>query len=257
VHTRVQLTAVCATNCTRSAEPDRDLRGRCRSARREFSPPAAQCPTVRRDDSLRAALGAQGARAASRRPECVELLPDRRARPPRPGAGGRVSGPRRRAMGYRRDADLGPRRDRSRSAPAGVTTEWPAVRVHARGGGGGLPAGQCPVGRLCLTQRRELRGRLHGLAHQLAERALMRAACGRRGEHVFGRLRVGSDGMWTSRNRVAHRVFIWLCAAQFDRNLLQAILQFGEIGRARRRGQERLAAHAAPRTTVPTTSQVT
>ncbi len=70
----------------------------------------------------------QGARTARRRPESVgaswrsKRRPDRRARPPRPGAGGRVSGPRCRAMGYRRYADLGPRRGRSRPAPAGVTT---------------------------------------------------------------------------------------------------------------------------------------
>jgi hypothetical protein len=164
-------------------------------------------------NSMAPAPAAQGARAARRRPECIELvaprrLPDRRARPPRPGAGGRVSGAPRRAMGwYRRDADLGPRRDRSRPAPSGVTTEWPAVRVEARGGGG-RRAG-IPLRSLCLAQRRERRGRVHSLAHQLAERALPRAACGRRGEHVFGRLRRRSDGMRTLRGSVCGSGRIW------------------------------------------------
>jgi hypothetical protein len=171
-------------------------------------------------------LEAQGARAALGRPECVELQPGRRARPPRPGAGGRLSGPPRRAMGYRRDADLRPWRGRSRPAPAGVTTEWPAVRVYARGGGGGSQAGD-PLRRLCLTQRRELRGRLNSLAHQLAERALLRAAGGRRGEHVFGRLRVVSDGTRTLRSSVRDPARIWLWTAQFARRNLQSILHRG------------------------------
>ena len=158
-----------------------------------------------------------------RRPECIELLPDRRARPPRPGAGGRVSGPRRRAMGYRRGADLGPRRGRGGPPPSGVTTEWPAVRVDARGGEGRRTG--VPIRSLCLTQRRELRGRVHGRAHQLAERALLRAACGRRGEHVFGRLRLGSDGTPTLRGSVCGSARIWLWIAQSDRRFLQAILQ--------------------------------
>jgi len=137
-------------------------------------------------------------------------LPDRRARPPRPDAGGRLSGLPRRAMGYRRDADLGPRRGRSRPAPAGgVTTEWPAVRVDARGGGRGDRAAM-PLRSLCLTQRRELRGRLNGLAHQLAQRALLRAAGGRRGEHVFVRLRLVSDGTRTVRRSVRQIARIWL-----------------------------------------------
>ena len=50
----------------------------------------------------------------------------------------------RRAMGYRRDADLCARRGRSWPAPARVTTEWPAVRVLARGGGGGGRADPAP-----------------------------------------------------------------------------------------------------------------
>src|SRR5919199_2652171 len=124
---------------------------------------------------------------------------------------------------YRRDADLGPRRDRSRPAPSGVTTEWPAVRVHARGGGG-LPAG-IPLGNRCLAQRRERRGRVHSLTHQLAERALLRAACGRRGEHVFGRLRRPSDGMRTLRTSVCAWARIWLKTDEFEPVLLQSKLQ--------------------------------
>ncbi len=178
-----------------------------------------------------------------RRPECIELLPDRRARPPRPGAGGRVSGPRRRAMGYRRGADLGPRRGRGGPPPSGVTTEWPAVRVDARGGEGRRTG--VPIRSLCLTQRRELRGRVHGRAHQLAERALLRAACGRRGEHVFGRLRLGSDGTPTLRGPVCGSARIWLWIAQSDRRFLQAILH-PVPGYAGRNGppEDRLAARA-------------
>jgi hypothetical protein len=208
----------------------------CEVARLTSTPPA---PT------------AQGARAARRRPECIELLapwrlPDRRARPPRPGAGGRVSGLPRRAMGYRRDADLGPSRDRSRPAPSGVTTEWPAVRVHARGGGGGRAG--IPLQSLCLTQRRELRGRVHSRAHQLAERALLRAACGRRGEHVFGRLRSGSDGTCTLRSSVCRMPRIWLQSARCGHARVQAILQ---SGRRQRRGRRKPPppidrAHAQP-----------
>jgi hypothetical protein len=209
---------------------------------------AAGTPARRRDDSHRLsaiagigesiAIGGRGADRGAWRPKALgppvgdpsalELvapwrLPDRRARPPRPGAGGRVSGPLRRAMGYRRDADLGPRRDLSWPASAGVTTKWPAVRVHARGGGGGHPAG-FPLGRLCLTQRRELRGRLNSLAHQLAERAFLRAAGGRRGEHVFGRLRVPSDGTRTLRSSVRQPAHIWLWSAEFGHRFLQPIL---------------------------------
>jgi hypothetical protein len=193
---------------------------RRRRARGEVGTVGAGCAARSAPNARR---GRRGARSKALGPpvgdpSALELvapwrLPDRRARPPRPDAGGRVSGPLRRAMGYRRRADLGPRRDRSWSASAGVTTEWPAVRVHARGGGGGHPAG-FPRGSLCLAQRRELRGRLHSLAHQLAERALLRAAGGRRGEHVFGRLRMASDGTRTLRGSVPQLPRIWLCAAR-------------------------------------------
>ena len=69
--------------------------------------------------------------------------------------------------------------------------ELPAVRVS--GGGGGRPACDAPP-RCCLTQRYELQGRIHGPAHQRSERALVLSAVGHRREHVFVRLRSGSDG---------------------------------------------------------------
>ena len=102
-----------------------------------------------------------------RRPECVgavcptgaPVLPDR-------APVGGWSGAPCRLMGNRRDADLCAWRARIGSPPARVTTEWPAVRVHARGGGGG--PGQNPLRSLCLTQRRELRGRVDSRTHQLA-----------------------------------------------------------------------------------------
>ena len=97
------------------------------------------------------------------------------------------------APGERRAADLGTRADRPRSAVrALVTIETSAVRVLGRGGGdrsgGGGP------GRVCLTQRGELERRINGAPHQLAERAFGLATDDRRGEHVFVKLRVGSDG---------------------------------------------------------------
>jgi len=97
------------------------------------------------------------------------------------------------APGERRTADLGTRADRPRPAVrALVTIETSAVRVLGRGGGdrsgGGGP------GRVCLTQRGELERRINGAPHQLAERAFGLATDDRRGEHVFVKLRVGSDG---------------------------------------------------------------
>src|SRR5436190_1433080 len=86
------------------------------------------------------------------------------------------------------------------------------------------------LGPLCLTQCRELRSRLNGLAHQLAERALLRAAGGRRGEHVFGRLRMGSDGTRTLRRSVRRTSRIWLWSAQSRGRFLQPILHEGERG---------------------------
>jgi hypothetical protein len=150
-------------------------------------------------------------------------VPDRRARPPRPDAGGAGwSGAPGRLMGNRRDADLCAWRGRTGPAPARVTTEWPAVRVIARGGG------EDPVRNalrsLCLTQRRELRGRVDSRAHQLAERALLRAAGGRRGEHVFVNLSRGSDGTRNVRPTVSQTSRIWLQRAESAAKRLQAIL---------------------------------
>jgi hypothetical protein len=179
-----------------------------------------RAPGRRGPKALEPPVGGPSALSLWRRGACptgAPVLPDRAP------AGG-VSGPPRRAMGwYRRDADLGPRRDRSRPAPSGMTTEWPAVRVHARGGGG-LRAG-FPLRSLCLAQRRERRGRVHGLTHQLAERALLRAACGRRGEHVFGRLRRGSDGTRTLRTSVCGMPRIRLYTAKWRADFLQSKLQ--------------------------------
>jgi hypothetical protein len=199
-----------------------------------------------------------------------------------------------RVMGYRRDADLCAWRDLSWPAPARVTTEWPAVRMLARGGGGG--PGLNPLRVLCLTQRRERRGRVYGLAHQLAQRALLRAAGGRLGEHVFGRLGGGSDGTRNVRKSTPRAARIWLQSADSDARTLQAILHAldrgaslvganeggwtslvganeGGWGRASS-GRTRVAgtsfvgvwpgatqpsptAQASPSVTVPTTSQVT
>ena len=98
------------------------------------------------------------------------------------------------APGERRAADLGTRADRPRSAiRALVTIETSAVRVLGRGGGSRRPGGGRP-GRVCLAQRGELERRINGAAHQLAERAFGLATDDRRGEHVFVKLRVGSDG---------------------------------------------------------------
>src|SRR5215210_5242600 len=118
---------------------------------------------------------------------------------------------------YRRDADVCAGRHPSWAAPARVTTEVPAVRVLGGGGGGPRLRG------IGLTQRRELQGRLCGLAgrvdspaHQLAERALGRSAAGRRGEHVFGKLRTGPDGTATAAAPESGRSRpIWLCSAAY------------------------------------------
>jgi len=76
-----------------------------------------------------------------------------------------------------------------------VTIETSAVRVLGRGGGGRRPGGGSGLpGRVCLTQRGELERRINGAAHQLAERAFGLATDDRRGEHVFEKLRSGSDG---------------------------------------------------------------
>ena len=104
----------------------------------------------------------------------------------------------------RRDADLCAGRRLSWAAPARGATDLPAMRVLGAGGGGRLPRSgrrRCRRGvfdealRRCLTQRGERQRRVHGVTHQGSERALLRAAgFGQRGEHVFVKLRPGSDG---------------------------------------------------------------
>jgi hypothetical protein len=126
-------------------------------------------------------------------------------------------------MGYRRDADLCAWRDRSWSARARATIEWPAVRVLARGGG--VDPGLNLPETLCLTQRRERDGRVDGLAHQLAERTLLRAARDRLGEHVFGRLGRGSDGTRNVRKTTLLIARIWLQTAESGPQHVQPILQ--------------------------------
>ena len=66
------------------------------------------------------------------------------------------------------------------------------MRVLGRGGGTGRPRGR--PGRGYLAQRGELERRVNGAPHQLAERAFGLATDDRRGEHVFEKLRSGSDG---------------------------------------------------------------
>ena len=92
--------------------------------------------------------------------------------------------------GHGRGADLRARRDHPRPARADPTIERPAVRVR-RGGGRHGPRVR-PGG--CLAQRGELDGRVHGRTHQLAERALVRSADRRGGEHVFVKLGRRPDG---------------------------------------------------------------
>jgi hypothetical protein len=201
---------------------------------------------------------APSARAARRRPKCVGAfgaVSPAPARPARPSSqtGRRWagwSGAPCRLMGYRRDADLCAWRDRSWSAHARATIEWPAVRVLARGGGGD-PGLNLPR-TLCLTQRRERDGRVDGLAHQFAERTLLRAARDRLGEHVFGRLGRGSDGTRDVRKATRWMARIWLQTAESARQKLQAILHEPRgagathdppgardelVGRARARGE--------------------
>ena len=82
------------------------------------------------------------------------------------------------------------------------------MRVLDRGGGELL----APVRRegRGLTQGCELDGRSYGLAHLLAERALLRATSGHRGEHVFVKLRVASDGTRSERPFMCRSARIWL-----------------------------------------------
>ena len=165
---------------------------------------------------------------AGRNPIARAPRAGRLARPPRPGAGGRGSGAARREGKDRRDADLSARADHPWPARALVMTELPAMRVSGDGGGVAV----APLGRRarCLTQGRELDGRANGLTHQLAERALLRAA-GHRGEHVFGNLGVGSDG--TTRGlapETTHFARIWLWNVRSGRHEMNAILQHAHSG---------------------------
>lgn len=82
------------------------------------------------------------------------------------------------------------------------------MRVLVHGGGARL----APVRReeRGLTQCRELDGRSYGLAHLLAERALLRATSGHRGEHVFEKLRRASDGTRSERASLCRSRQIWL-----------------------------------------------
>ena len=145
---------------------------------------------------------------------------------------------------YRRAADLCARADRAAAARAWLTYEPSAVRVGDGGGGRrggpsptrleirigvqtwpgslvnrptrrGSRVGHATrpgsrIGRVrcverCLAQRRELECRSHSTAHQLAKRALVRATCRQHGEHVFGKVGAGSDGIVAARPRFASR----------------------------------------------------
>jgi hypothetical protein len=131
-----------------------------------------------------------------------------------------------RAM-YRRDAGLRPRSHPSWAAPWRDATGLPAMRVLGRGGGRGrLRRSRRPgrrglreeAVRRCLTQRGELQRRVDGVAHQLAERALGRAAgCGQRGEHVFVKLRIGSDGTPQRADSAELRMPVNRASARFAR----------------------------------------
>jgi hypothetical protein len=145
-----------------------------------------------------------------------------------------------RLMGYRRDADLCAWRGLSWPARARVTIEWPAVRVLACGGG--VDPGVNLLRSLCLTQRRERSGRVDGLAHQLAQRALPRAAGDRRGEHVFGRLGGASDGTRNVRRSASRPARIWLQTVESGSRELQAILHAPTARRTRPAGRRDLGA---------------
>jgi hypothetical protein len=195
--------------------------GEVRHAKR----PISSC--TRRGPLTRPVQGARAARDGD--PSALELY----ARPASPSSqtGRRWagwSGAPGRPMGYRRDADLSAWRGRTWPAPARVTTEWPAVRVDARGGG--AHPGRYALRCLCLAQRCELRGRVDSRAHQLAERALRRAAGGRRGEHVFGRLGRASDGTGNVRQSMSRPPRIRLHRAESASKRLQAILHGAPTG---------------------------
>src|SRR5215204_5350996 len=91
----------------------------------------------------------------------------------------------------------GGRRRRPRSLRPG--SRWRAVDGVERG----------------LAQRRELECRSHGTTHQLAERALVRATCRQRGEHVFVKGREGGGRNEAPRSPL--RASIWLSQAKTPR----------------------------------------
>ncbi len=169
----------------RSSEPCRTRNARATSRSTQHKGP----------DPLCSGFGAsECARAARWRPESGEdpsaARPDRSVLPELTagGRGGSGAAPCR-AMN-RRGAHLRPGRDHPWTGPAATMIERSTMRVS--GGGGVRGRGRCLRG--CLTQRGELQGRVHGPAHQLAKRALVLATFDHRREHVFVRLRAGSDG---------------------------------------------------------------
>ena len=99
--------------------------------------------------------------------------------------------------------------------------------------------------RRCLTQRGERQRRVHGVAHQCSEGALLRAAgCGQRGEHVFGKLRPRSDGNRKIRGRKRRRKPpIWLCAAPPEHTFCKRSCRALSAGR---RSARRLRRHGPP-----------
>ena len=111
---------------------------------------------------------------------------------------------------HRHAADLHARPRGSGAARARLTGDSSSVRV--RDGGGGRPAtahrnrpgSRSLEGRgaeRCLAQRRELECCSQSTAHQLAERASVRATCRQHREHVFGKVRARSDGRAVGPNR--------------------------------------------------------
>jgi hypothetical protein len=133
----------------------------------------------------------------------------------------------------RRAADLRARGDRAAPALGWLTGDPPTVRVGGGGGGRTAVARRSrPGSRLrrthgtegCLSQRRELECRSHGTTHELAERAFVGSAGRQRGEHVFVKVRAGSDGMRPRRRR-----------------------RFGAFGSSARKMQARAAMHLARR----------
>ena len=161
--------------------------------------------------ALRAAREAMksGAPGEERLAGGAPVLPDRAPR---------ASGPSVCRAMNRLAAGLGARGDHAGPARALLTSEPPAVRVRADGGGGlrgpatrgrwGRRVRPCGAER-CLAQRRELQCRSQGTAHQLAQGARAVSACRQAGEHVFGKVGVGSDGTGPRDTGASHRIWLW------------------------------------------------